>query len=79
MTSFAKAWLGPARTRACDTCRKRVGVSWWSMLMLIPFYAGMAATVWLWPSWSAVLPAVLGLVAMFVYHDRITPLVAREA
>ena len=78
MTSSAKMWLGPARTRNCDACGKRVSVPWRSMLMLIPVYAGLGLGAWLWPSWTAALPVILGMLAMLAYHDRITPLVSRE-
>lgn len=78
MTTWAKAWLGPLRKRACDACGGLVGVPWRSLGMLLPLYTGLGLGWWLWPSWLAALPVALGTALMFVYHAQLTPLVMRE-
>jgi hypothetical protein len=79
MSSFAKAWLGPARTRACNACGKRVSVAWRSMFIQLLFLSVLNLWVWRWPWWTAIAPAVVGGGLVFIHHLRKTPLVARRA
>jgi hypothetical protein len=77
MSELAKACLGPARKRSCRSCGKCVSVSWFAMFELIPLFLGGLLTLWLLPSWHAVVPVLLGAAVMFPVHSRWVPLVPR--
>jgi len=77
MSELAKACLGPARKRKCESCGKSVSVSWFAMFELVPLFLGGLLTLCLLPSWHAAVPGLLGAAAMFFMHSRWVPLVPR--
>jgi hypothetical protein len=47
--------------------------------MLVPFFAGGFVALTMLPSWLAVFPFAIGIVAMFAIHAFFVPLVPRGA
>jgi hypothetical protein len=81
MSRARKAWLGPALTLRCVSCKQPVSISRRAMLAQLPFLGSLAAAYLLasyafeWILLSIPL-VVLGGVLMFVLHGRV-PLVRR--
>ena len=77
MSQLRKSFLGPVFSTSCQSCGKRVSVSWAALLAPVPFLLSMALAFWLWPSPSALVLPVVGIAAMFVIHAKLVPLVPR--
>ena len=79
MSSLRKATLGPARAVRCDACGKRVSVGAASVLVVIPFLAGIGAAWYFHGSALGIAALVGGTLAMFLAHEFAVPLVRRDA
>ena len=74
-----KMFLGPVVSATCRSCRRKVGVPWWSVVWMVPFFVALPLV---WPS----LQEETARVAFFAYGITMTslgwhtlPLVKRSA
>ena len=77
MSQVRKSFLGPALSTSCSHCGKRVSVSWFAMLAVIPAVASIPAARHFGYSWQAALIILVGVGAMFAIHAFLVPLVPR--
>lgn len=78
LSVLGKAALGPARSVRCKSCRKRISVHPVSVLIVVPFLAGVGVA-WYFKSLMGVAALAVGAVAMFLLHEYLVPLVRRDA
>jgi len=79
LTARQKSTLGPVRSVPCQSCGKRVSVSRWSILAVVPFLIGIGAAWYLEASPLGIAALVVGVIAMFAVHEYAVPLVRRDA
>jgi len=78
MTLWLKCILGPEKTVACASCRRKVGVPWGAVAAALPVAVGLVIGLRLEPPWSIV--AITGGIVVYVALQRfVVPLVARDA
>lgn len=70
--------LGPARPATCRSCKRKVGVPWWSLLSGVPFVGALIVFAIADNTQLGVAALLLGGAAMFVIHARYVPLEKRE-
>jgi predicted RNA-binding Zn-ribbon protein involved in translation (DUF1610 family) len=75
ITTFRRYSLGPAVPATCQSCGRKIGVPWTSLLAMLPFFVGMQAARLLPGVLSLVLP-IVGMIAMLVLW-RYVPLEKR--
>jgi hypothetical protein len=73
-----KLSLGPVSSVRCQACGKRISVSWWAMLGVLPLELGIFVAYWIRPWRCAIGPVMVGLTLMLSYRDQYTPLVRRD-
>jgi len=78
MSAMGKFMLGPARSVKCQSCAKRVSVSWASMISIV---VGMAAYIVMKPFMEPkyiLLALVPVVVLVFIIHYYFIKIVGRE-
>ena len=78
ISGFRRAFLGPALPGRCSCCGAKVGVPWWSLLMLLPFWIALVLAGFVRDSGFASfwLGAFGGLSTVLLW-DGMVPLVKR--
>ena len=77
ISMMRKLALGPAFPATCVSCKRRVGVPWWSLLSGVPFVGALVVFAIADNAQLGVAALVLGGAAMLVIHGRYVPLEKR--
>ncbi len=72
MSWLTKSFLGPGRSVKCRECGKRVSVSWWSMIVIVPLIIGLVVG-----GSIAIVVWIAGMVIAVAVQLFFVPLVAR--
>ncbi len=78
ISGFRRVCLGPALPATCSQCGEKIGVSYWSMLTVLPLLAGIITPPLVTNSVSAgAIIGSLGTTVTFTLWAGLVPLVKR--
>lgn len=76
ISQLRKAFLGPAMSVACKSCKKPVSVSWCSFFAVIPMLIGITVGTWI-GSPTGIFALLVGYGITTVIHAWYVPIVPR--
>lgn len=77
ISRMRKFWMGPAVPATCQACGRKVGVSWWSMLAVIPMLVAILSVPSVDSLWISLGLVLASGALMTVIHMKWVPLVRR--